>query len=84
MAFNFGNTVIQEQITQLQKMMENNEQPLKEATLVDDDIIITVTYKSIKVEWNGGTGYGSGDDYADTLKAASDDSWRHVQKQQQG
>lgn len=83
MAFNFGNTVIQEQITLLQKMMENNEQPLKMATLVDDDIIITVHYDKITVEWNGGTGYGSGNDYADTLKAASDDSWRRIQKQQQ-
>jgi hypothetical protein len=83
MAFNYGKTYIQEQITLLQKMMGNNEQPLKEATLVDDDIIITVTYSSIKIEWNGGTGYGKGDDYAETLQAASDDSWRRIQKSQQ-
>ena len=82
MAFNYGKTYIQKQITLLQEMMKDNEQPLKEATLVDDDIIITVTYNAIKVEWNGGSGYGSGYDYADALQAASDNSWRHVQKQQ--
>ncbi len=62
MAFNFGNTVIQEQITLLQKIMENNEQPLKIATLVDDDITITVRYDSIKVEWNLAINLNCGDE----------------------
>ena len=84
MAFNFGNTYIQEQITLLQGMMKNNEQPLKIATLIDDGITITVHYDKITVEWNGGTGYGSGSDYEETLKAASDDSWRRIQRSQQG
>lgn len=81
MAFKYGNEYMRKQIEKLQSMMENNEQPLKEATLVDDDIIVTVTYHSIKVEWNGGTGYGSGgDDYVETLRVASRDSFKRVQK----
>tara|TARA_R110000868_G_C10316061_1_gene712628 strand:- start:188 stop:433 length:246 start_codon:yes stop_codon:yes gene_type:complete len=69
------------QIKVLQEMMMKEGALLNEAHLWDGDIHVEVLSQAIKVEWNGGTGYGNGHaDYAETLKEASDDSYRKIQE----
>lgn len=71
------------QIKVLQEMMMKEDALLTEAHLWDGDIHVEVLSQAIKVEWNGGTGYGSdASSYADTLEEASDSSWRKIQKAQ--
>ena len=71
------------QIKLLQEMMMKENALLTEAHLWDGDIHVEVLCQAIKVEWNGGTGYGNGHtDYADALREASNDSWRRIQEQQ--